>query len=49
MDLQAQDPVNKEQIDKLRKALIDANLEYMFTKVEGNLAHITVWIGEPEV
>ena len=47
MDLQPQDPVNKEQLNKLRKALMDANTEYMITKVEGDLAFVTVWIGEP--
>tara|TARA_B100000768_G_C11078848_1_gene289893 strand:- start:95 stop:244 length:150 start_codon:yes stop_codon:yes gene_type:complete len=49
MDSQPQDPVNKEQLNKLRKALIDANIEYMLTKVEGDLAHVTVWIGDPTV
>lgn len=49
MDSQKQDSINKQQLDKLRAALIAANLEYMITKAEGDLAHLTIWIGEPQV
>gem|GEM_PF-1743304 len=37
-----------EKMDKLRRALADAGLQYMVIKVEGTIAHVNVWVGEQD-
>lgn len=42
------DSTDKDQVALLRKALSEAGLSFMITRIEGTIAHVNVWVGNKD-
>lgn len=40
------DVLPMDRMKKLREALVDSELEYKLTRVEGDVAHVNVYVGD---